>query len=103
MRTRQSICERKARFVSEAEALATARNADILLLPYLCDRCRKFHLTSRTKGKGVLERDAKKWVPVFRTNLATTNTSFRIRFRGGAIAARLSQYNISGASGGSAR
>ena len=51
MRTRHSICERKARFASEEEARATAERIDVPLLPYRCDRCRQFHLTSRTKGK----------------------------------------------------
>jgi hypothetical protein len=51
VRTRQSICEKKARFASEDEALEAARRSGLVLLPYRCDRCRKFHLTSRTKGK----------------------------------------------------
>ena len=51
MRTRQSICRKKARYASEEEARAAARRSGLLLLPYLCDRCRQFHLTSRTKGK----------------------------------------------------
>jgi hypothetical protein len=53
MRTRQSICAKKARFASEADARAAAERSGLLLLPYLCDRCRAFHLTSRTKGKRV--------------------------------------------------
>jgi hypothetical protein len=53
MRTRLSICNRKARYRSEAEALLAAREADIVLRHYRCDRCRLFHLTSRTKGKRV--------------------------------------------------
>ena len=51
MRTRLSICRRKARFASEQDAILTARNAGLPLRPYRCDRCRQFHLTSRTKGK----------------------------------------------------
>jgi hypothetical protein len=51
MRTRQSICRRKARFRSEEEARAAAARTGLSLLPYRCDRCRLFHLTSRTKGK----------------------------------------------------
>ncbi len=51
MRTRQSICRKKARFDSEEEARTVARRSGLLLLPYRCDRCRQFHLTSRTKGK----------------------------------------------------
>ncbi len=51
MRTRLSVCERKARYRSQEDALAIARAADIVLHPYRCDRCRQFHLTSRTKGR----------------------------------------------------
>lgn len=53
MRTRQSICEKKARFASQADAAEAARGFRLLLLPYRCDRCGSFHLTSRTKGKRV--------------------------------------------------
>jgi len=51
MRTRQSICAKKARFASEADALAAIRASGIVLRHYRCDRCGRFHLTSRTKGK----------------------------------------------------
>jgi len=51
MRTRLSICIKKRRFATEAEAGLAARSAEIVLHPYHCDRCGKFHLTSRTKGK----------------------------------------------------
>jgi hypothetical protein len=51
MRTRLSICTKKARYGSAAEALQVAARAEISLRPYRCDRCRQFHLTSRTKGK----------------------------------------------------
>jgi hypothetical protein len=53
MRTRLSVCARKIRFASEEAALAWARGLDLPLRPYQCDRCRRFHLTSRTKGKRV--------------------------------------------------
>ena len=53
MRTRLSICARKVRYRSEADALAAARTANFPLRAYVCDRCRQFHLTSRTKGKRV--------------------------------------------------
>jgi len=49
-RTRASVCARKARFASEEDAIAVARMAAVVLRPYRCDRCRRFHLTSRTKG-----------------------------------------------------
>ena len=53
MRTRLSICNRKARYVSEQDASLTAARATIPLRPYRCDRCHQYHLTSRTKGKRV--------------------------------------------------
>jgi hypothetical protein len=49
MRTKASTCARKQRFRGAAEAVAMA--AGLPLRPYRCDRCRLFHLTSRTKGK----------------------------------------------------
>lgn len=51
MRTRLSICLKKARYRTREEALAVVRSADIALRPYRCERCRQFHLTSRIKGK----------------------------------------------------
>ena len=51
MRTRLTICRKKKRFATEAEAIAAAQSATIVLRPYLCDRCRNYHLTGRTKGK----------------------------------------------------
>ena len=51
MRTRLTICRKKKRFPSEADATAAAHIATIELRPYLCDRCRHYHLTSRTRGK----------------------------------------------------
>ena len=51
MRTRLSICARKRRFGSEAEAMDAAHRADADLRHYRCDRCGSFHLTSRRKGK----------------------------------------------------
>ena len=53
MRTRLSICRKKARFCSAEDALLIAERSAIPLRPYRCDRCRKIHLTSRTKGKRV--------------------------------------------------
>jgi hypothetical protein len=51
MKTRASICARKQRFAAEEDALAAALQSDIDLRTYRCDRCRYYHLTSRTKGK----------------------------------------------------
>jgi hypothetical protein len=56
LRTRLSVCARKVRYASWDEALAAALAAEIELRPYGCDRCRRFHLTSRLKGKRVLRR-----------------------------------------------
>ena len=53
MRTRESICRKKARFAAEAEARAAAQQWALPLLPYRCDRCGAYHLTSRTKGRRV--------------------------------------------------
>ncbi len=56
MRTRASICRKKARFALEENACAAALRAGLMLLPYRCDRCRQFHLTSRTRGKPLPRR-----------------------------------------------
>ncbi|GGB63875.1 hypothetical protein [Blastomonas aquatica] len=56
-RTRLSICQRKQRFDSEEAAVLAALAADIDLRPYACDRCGRFHLTSRLKGKRRLRGD----------------------------------------------
>jgi hypothetical protein len=54
MRTRLSICQKKARFSSAEDAQLIADRSAVPLRPYRCDRCRLFHLTSRTKGKRVV-------------------------------------------------
>lgn len=56
-RTRLSICQRKQRFASEADAVRAALAADIALRVYACERCGKYHLTSRLKGKRRLRGD----------------------------------------------
>ena len=53
MRTRLSICQKKARFQSARDAHLIAERSAVPLRPYRCDRCPKFHLTSRTRGKRV--------------------------------------------------
>lgn len=53
MRTRLSICLRKQRFASEHDALYAIQVSGLPLRLYRCDRCRHYHLTSRTKGKRV--------------------------------------------------
>jgi len=53
LRTRLSICRRKAGYAAEADAIAAMTAATIMLRHYRCDRCGQFHLTSRTKGKRV--------------------------------------------------
>lgn len=53
MRTRLSVCVKKARYESEQDALLAARRSGLPLRAYSCDRCFHFHLTSRTRGKRV--------------------------------------------------
>ena len=53
MKTRLAICIRKARYPTTNDAHLAAAAATITLRPYRCDRCRQYHLTSRTKGKRV--------------------------------------------------
>jgi type III secretory pathway component EscU len=54
MRSRPGICSRKRRFDTEADAVAVALAAAIVLRPYHCSVCRRYHLTSRTKGMRTL-------------------------------------------------
>jgi len=54
MRTRLSICLKKARFRTAQDAQLIAERSAVPLRPYRCDRCRQFHLTGRTKGKRVV-------------------------------------------------
>ncbi len=51
MRTRQSICLAKKRYVDRAAADAIAAQYTYQVRAYLCDRCLSWHLTSRLKGK----------------------------------------------------
>lgn len=53
MRTRLSICSKKVRYDSNEQAASAAACVDLPLRAYRCDRCRQFHLTSRTKGKRI--------------------------------------------------
>ena len=53
MRTRLSVCIKKARYSSEDEAKIFAERVGLDLRPYRCERCRRIHLTSRLKGKRV--------------------------------------------------
>ena len=50
MQTRPGICQKKRRFVTREEAEEVALRADVTLRAYKCALCRRFHLTSRTKG-----------------------------------------------------
>lgn len=59
MRTRLSICRRKASYLAEEAALAAAQAGRVPLRIYRCDRCGRFHLTSRTKGKRVVRPEAR--------------------------------------------
>lgn len=50
MKTRPSICNRKRRYATREEAESVAARADMTLRAYKCALCKRFHLTSRTKG-----------------------------------------------------
>ncbi|MGB3469685.1 MAG: hypothetical protein WBA51_02555 [Erythrobacter sp.] len=50
MKTRPGICNRKKTYVTRDDAEAAAARAPFKLRVYTCELCRKFHLTSRTKG-----------------------------------------------------
>lgn len=56
MRTKLSTCGRKLRFATAAEAIVAAQQSGMELRVYRCDRCRQYHLTSRTKGKWISPR-----------------------------------------------
>ncbi len=51
MRTRLSICAKKARYPTREDAALAAANAQFPLRAYRCDRCWQFHLTSRIKAR----------------------------------------------------
>jgi hypothetical protein len=53
VRSKQSTCLKKDRYPDAEGALRAAVGFSLPLRPYRCDRCRGFHLTSRTKGKPV--------------------------------------------------
>ena len=53
MRTRLSVCLKKASYRTAEEALAAAAQSGLDLRTYRCDRCGLIHLTSRTKGKRI--------------------------------------------------
>jgi hypothetical protein len=53
VRTRLSICIKKASYRSEEEAREAAGYSGLDLRTYRCDRCGRIHLTSRTKGKRI--------------------------------------------------
>lgn len=50
MKTRPDICQKKRRFETREAAEAVALAADTPLRAYKCALCKRFHLTSRTKG-----------------------------------------------------
>ncbi|MEO5706515.1 MAG: hypothetical protein ABIT10_09420 [Alteraurantiacibacter sp.] len=61
MKTRLSICQRKARYSSPTEAMAAAQASGLVLRAYRCERCFGYHLTSRTKGRRVPDWERAKW------------------------------------------
>ena len=50
VKTTPRICNRKRSFATREEAEGVAARADITLRAYKCELCKRFHLTSRTKG-----------------------------------------------------
>lgn len=50
MKTSPGICQKKRRFATREAADAAALAAGIGLRTYKCALCRRYHLTSRTKG-----------------------------------------------------
>jgi hypothetical protein len=50
MRTKPGVCARKRRYATAGEAERVALAAQATLRVYRCELCRKWHLTSRTKG-----------------------------------------------------
>ena len=52
MRTRLSVCRRKARYDTREQALAAAAGFGLALRAYACERCLRFHLTSRKARAG---------------------------------------------------
>lgn len=57
MKTRPAICNRKRRYATLDDAEHAAHAAQIKLRAYRCELCRKFHLTSRTKGMKTPRRE----------------------------------------------
>ncbi len=53
MKTRPRICNRKRRYATREEAETVAARAHVTLRVYKCELCKRFHLTSRTKGMKV--------------------------------------------------
>jgi len=50
VKTRPGICQKKRRFDTREAAEEVALAADVTLRAYRCALCKRFHLTSRTKG-----------------------------------------------------
>ncbi|MBV7259037.1 hypothetical protein [Erythrobacter crassostreae] len=57
MKTRPAICNRKKRYATREAAEDAADAAPFKLRAYACELCRKFHLTSRTKGMKTPRRE----------------------------------------------
>lgn len=50
MKTRPGICNRKRRYDTREAAEAAAAQAPFRMRAYKCSLCKRYHLTSRTKG-----------------------------------------------------
>lgn len=57
MKTRPAVCNRKKAFATREEAERVASKAPFTLRAYKCELCKRFHLTSRTKGMKVPRRE----------------------------------------------
>jgi hypothetical protein len=49
-RTRLSVCRRKLRHATFADAQEAARTGAVPLRAYRCDKCRAWHVTSRRRA-----------------------------------------------------
>jgi hypothetical protein len=78
MRTRQRICQAKQSYPDRAAADVVAARHGYAVLPYRCDRCHAWHLTSRRKGRRI-PKPAEPNTPQARLPNETPSGSAQIR------------------------